>query len=138
MKAEEAARKSIDAFNQHDAEAFAALYSDSATAYDPQYAEPLRGREAIQQDIEAFFRAFPDVQASISNVLTNGNGVAFEVTVNGTHQGPLVTPTGDIPPTHQRIELRGGRFIRVDAEGRIIECNRYYDLAGIMVQLGLA
>jgi steroid delta-isomerase-like uncharacterized protein len=137
MNAEDVARKAIDAFNRHDAEGFAALYSEHATAFDPQYDAPLTGRAAIRNDIEAFFRAFPDAHASMSTVLTNGEAVAFEVTMHGTHQGPLISPTGEIPPTNQRIELRGGRFIRIDQSGEIVECNRYYDLAGVMVQLGL-
>jgi steroid delta-isomerase-like uncharacterized protein len=138
MNAEQIARKAMDAFNRHDADGFAALYSDTVTAFDPQYNSPLKGREAVRKDIEAFFRAFPDIHATIDHLLANGNSAAFEVTMSGTHQGPLISPTGDIAPTNQGIELRGGRFIRVNAEGQIIDCNRYYDLAGIMVQLGLA
>lgn len=134
---QETVTKAIDAFNRHDANAFAALYTAEATAYDPQYPEPLKGRESIRKDIEDFFQAFPDVQATVVNTVVSGQTVAFEVQVRGTHKGPLVTPTGSIPATNQRMEMRGGRFIRVDAQGQITECNRYYDLSGIMMQLGL-
>lgn len=134
---QETVKKSMDAFNRHDANAYAALYATEATAYDPQYPEPLKGREAIQKDIEDFFQAFPDVQATVVNVLVSGDTAAFEVEMSGTHKGPLVSPTGSIPATNRRMEMRGGRFERVDAQGQITECNRYYDLAGIMQQLGL-
>jgi len=129
--------KEMDAFNRHDADAFATLYTAEATAYDPQYPEPLKGREAVRKDIEDFFQAFPDVQATVLNTVVSEDSVAFEVHISGTHKGPLVTPTGSIPATNRRMEMRGGRFIRVDAQGKITECNRYYDLAGIMMQLGL-
>ena len=134
---QEIVTKAIDALNRHDADAFTALYATEATAYDPQYPEPLKGREAIQKDIEDFFQAFPDVQATVINAVVSGDTIAFEVEMSGTHQGPLVSPTGAIPATNRRMEMRGARFNRVDAEGRIMECNRYYDLAGIMMQLGL-
>lgn len=134
---QEIVTKAIDAFNKHDADAFAALYHTEATAYDPQYSEPLKGREAIRKDIADFFEAFPDVQANVGNTLVSGNTIAFEVEIRGIHKGPLVTPTGIVPATNRPLEMRGGRFIRIDGQGRITECNRYYDLTGIMQQLGL-
>lgn len=134
---QEIVTKGIDAFNRHDADAFAALYSAEATAYDPQSSEPLKGREAIRKDIEDFFYAFPDVQQTVVNTVVTGDTVAVEGQITGTHKGPFVTPGGPIPATNRRMEMRIGRFIRVDAQGRITECNRYYDMAGIMQQLGL-
>lgn len=131
------AKKEVDAFNRHDADAFAAGYTDGATAYDPQYPEPLKGREAIRKDIADFFTAFPDVQAKVLNTVISGNSIAFEVEMSGTHKGPLITPTGTIPATNKHMKMLGGRFMRINSRGQITECNRYYDLAGIMMQLGL-
>ncbi len=134
---QELMKKEVEAFNRHDADAFAALYTSDATAYDPQYAEPLKGREAIQKDIEDFFSAFPDVQAKILSSVASGDTIAFEVEISGTHEGPLVTPNGNIPPTNRHVKIRGSRVMRFNSQGLLEECNRYYDLAGIMQQLGL-
>lgn len=88
MPAQEMAKKALDAFNRHDAGAFAALYAADAVAPDPQYAEPLQGREAIRKDIEDFCQALPDVQARvIGDFLVNGDTVAFEAEITGTHKG---------------------------------------------------
>jgi steroid delta-isomerase-like uncharacterized protein len=133
----EIAKKEGDAINRHDADAYAAGYSADATAYDPQYPESLKGREAIRQDIVDFFTAFPDVQSKVLSFVTNGDILAFEVEMSGTHKGPLITPNGAIPATNKSMQMRGARFMRVNSQGQIIECNRYYDLAGIMMQLGL-
>jgi transposase len=97
MSTQETPKKTFEAFNRHDAAAFAALYTADAIASDPQYAEPLRGRAAIRKDIEDFFLTFPDVQATISNILANGDTTACEMEIRGTHRGPLVTPTGALP-----------------------------------------
>lgn len=138
MPAQDIAKRALDAFNRHDAEAFASLYAEDAVAPDPQYPEPLRGREAIRGDIEAFFQAFPDVQARVvGDFLVSGDTVAFEVEMTGTQKGPLVTPDGPIPATNRRVQMTGGRFIRVNGQGLIMDCRRYYDMAGIMAQLGL-
>ncbi len=103
----------------------------------PSTLEPLKGQEAIRKDIEDFFQAFPNIQTKVVNVVASGDIIASEAEMSGTHKGPLVTPTGSIPATNRSMMMRIGRFNRIDAQGKITECNRYYDLAGIMMQLGL-
>jgi len=136
MSLEDIQKKQVDAINRHDANAFAAQYATGAIAYDPQYPEPLKGRDEIRKDIEDFFQAFPDLQARLVSVLAGGDTVASEVELSGTHKGSLAGPTGAIPPTNRRIQLRVAGFDRV--EGNVItETRRYYDMAGLMQQLGL-
>ncbi|HXG36631.1 MAG TPA: ester cyclase [Dehalococcoidia bacterium] len=137
MSALHTAKKALAAFNRHDAEAFAALYAEDAVAPDPQYADPLQGREAIRKDIADFFLAFPDVRARSANFLVDGDTVAFEVEITGTHNGPLVTPEGPVPATGKQVKMTGGRFVQVNSRGQIVSCRRYYDLAGLVQQLGL-
>lgn len=133
----EIAKKEGDAINRHDADVYAAGYAADAIAYDPQYPELLKGREAIRKDIVDFFTAFPDVQSKVLNIVASGKKLAFEVEMSGTHQGPLITPGGTIPATNKHMQMRGGRFMRINSQGKITECNRYYDLTGIMQQLGI-
>lgn len=133
----EIAKKEGEAINRHDADAYAAGYAADATASDPQYPEPLKGRKAIRKDIVDFFTAFPDIQSKVLNIVVSGNTLAFEVEMSGTHKGPLITPTGTIPAANKHMQMRGGRFMRINSHGQITECNRYYDLTGIMQQLGL-
>lgn len=137
MSTLDVAKKALDAFNRHDAAAFAALYAVDAVAPDPQYAEPLQGKEAIREDVAAFLQAFPDAQARGDNFVVNGDTVAFEVEISGTHRGPLITPGGPIPATNQPVHLTGSRFVQVNGQDLITSCRRYYDMAGIMGQLGL-
>lgn len=137
MTPEETLARAIEAFNRHDADEFANLHAPNVRAYDPQYPEPLQGRAAIREDIAAFFAAFPDIRAEVESVLSRGDTIAAEVTIRGTHEGPLITPGGEVPATHRRFEMPGARFERVDGSGLITQCNRYYDLAGLMMQLGL-
>jgi steroid delta-isomerase-like uncharacterized protein len=126
-----------NAFNQQDAGAFAALHTAEAIAVDPQYAEPLHGRDAIRMDMEDFFTTFPDATATFSNVLEDGNTVAVEMMISGTNKGPVVTPQGALPATGRRAEMRAGVFLRLDESDLIAESRRYFDLAGLMQQLGV-
>ena len=137
MPAKDTVKKMVDAFNRHEANAFAALFAPDAVAYDPQYPQPLKGREAIRKDIEDFFQAFPDIQFKISNIIVSGDTVAFEGSAIGTHKGPLAGPTGTVPATNRGVEIRFAAFDRVNAQDLVVEERRYFDLAGMMQQLGL-
>jgi steroid delta-isomerase-like uncharacterized protein len=135
--AEDFVRQMIQTFNQHDPKAWAAVYAADAVVVDPQYAEPLRGREAIEKDISDFFTTFPDMSMQESSVLATGDQFAVEVTGRGTHKGPLEGPSGTIEPTNKPVNFRGAMFVRTNPDGLITEERRYFDMAGIMGQLGL-
>ena len=138
MSGADTARRVLDAFNQHDSAAFAAYYAPDATVRDPQYPEPLRGREAIRKDMDEFFRGFPDMRANLRGpILEDGQTVSFEASFVGTQQGPVPGPLGEIPATGKRVEMNGAIFVRLDNDGRIAEERRYYDLAGMLGQLGV-
>jgi steroid delta-isomerase-like uncharacterized protein len=138
-KFEEVSRNLAKAITAHDLDAVAKVYASDATAYDPMYPDPLRGREAIKKDTADFFRAFPDLRFEISNVIEKGDRLgAAEVRMTGTHTGPLATPTGgEVPPTNKRIELKGAAFVGLNEKGEIVEERRYYDVGTILRQLGL-
>lgn len=129
-------RQASEAVNQHDADGFARIYAENTAVYDPQYPEPLRGREAIRNDMEAWLRSFPDAHLEVRSTLRDGDTYAIESVMTGTHQGPILTPSGDIPPTGKRIEMNFGSFGKLDGENKVVEERRYYDLAGLLAQLG--
>ncbi len=130
-------QKISDAFNRHDAGAFASFYAENAVVYDPQYPEPLRGREAIEKDIADFHRAFPDITSEMRTILEKGDSTAGEWKLNGTNSGPFATPEGDTPATGKKMTIGVGTFSRFDKEGKIVEEHRYFNVASIFDQLGL-
>jgi steroid delta-isomerase-like uncharacterized protein len=138
MSARDRFQKQMDAFNRHSGADWETFYAPDAVVYDPQYPEPLRGRAAIRKDVEDFFGAFPDIRVTLRTVLEDGDAQGWEVSVAGTHKGALPLPTGDVAPTGKRIELSVGGFARVNSQGLVVEERRYFDLAGMMAQLGLA
>jgi steroid delta-isomerase-like uncharacterized protein len=138
MSATDVLNKWVDALNRHDAAAIAALLAPDVIVHDPAYAEPLEGREAARKDAEAFLRAFPDLRVTVQTIIESDRGYAIEGTFTGTHQGPLVTGSSEIPATGKRMTLRAASFGRLDGQGRVLEERRYYDVAGLLGQLGLA
>lgn len=130
--------KAVEAVNAHDAKAFAATYAADAVVHDPLYPQPLKGRDAIEQDMVELLRAFPDARFTVGQLLQDGETVAGEFTLGGTHLGPLAAPDGEIPPTGNSIKNNGAVFSKFNAAGEVIEERRYYDVAGLIAQIELA
>lgn len=135
---EETVNTWVDATNRHDSRAAAALYAQDCVVHDPFYPEPLRGRAAAEKDSADFFRAFPDVRVEVISLVEKGGLGAAEFRMTGTNTGPLATPMGEIPATRKAIDVRGAGFVRLNAEGLVVEERRYYDTGTMMQQLGLA
>jgi steroid delta-isomerase-like uncharacterized protein len=128
----------VHAWNRHEPDAFAEFYAEDAEVHDPMYGEPILRRDAIRADFAAFVTAFPDARFSLGTVAVSGSTVAFEVTAHGTHNGPLAGPDGDLPATGRSMQMRIAAFSETDANGRVVVERRYYDVASLGQQLGLA
>jgi steroid delta-isomerase-like uncharacterized protein len=137
MTAEEVLQEGLEAFAARDAEKFASYFADDVTAYDPQYPEPLRGKDAVKKDMDDFFAALPDLKARILSVCGSDDMAAAQIEITGTNTGPFTTPDGTVPATNKKLTMRVGLFMRTDAEGKIVENNRYYDMMSVTSQLGL-
>lgn len=129
--------KAVEAVNAHDAKAFAATYAADAVVHDPLYPQPLKGRDAIEQDMVELLRAFPDASFTLGPLFQDGETFAAEYTLRGTHRGPLASPGGEIPATGKSIENTGAVFSTFNADGEVSEERRYYDVAGVLAQLEL-
>jgi steroid delta-isomerase-like uncharacterized protein len=138
MSASDTIRRGIAAVNRGDAAGFASVFAADAVIEDPQYPEPLVGREAIEKDMHDFLVAFPDLHIELRSLVEGETLCAFEATMRGTHLGPMAMPDGVVAATGRRVESRVAMVIRTNAEGLTVEERRYYDLAGILDQLGLA
>ncbi|MET1042573.1 MAG: ester cyclase [Microbacteriaceae bacterium] len=137
MNARENFERSIEALNRHDLAAFAKSYAPETLVYDPQNAEALRDRDAVEKDITEFIRAFPDARFEITDLLADEHTAAGRFQMTGTHQGPMVTPDGDIPATGNTVTTEISVFSRVNDDGEVVEEHRFYNPAALLVQLGV-
>lgn len=125
-----------EAMDNHDPIAIAQCYSEDATMIMPGEPEPVRGREAIAKNQEAFFRAMPDFSVEFTSLIS-GNHIVFEGAAEGTFTGPMTTPAGDIPPTGKHGAFKFVFIAKINADGLIEEDRTYYDTADFMKQLGI-
>jgi steroid delta-isomerase-like uncharacterized protein len=127
----------LKAFNDQDAAALANNYAEDQVTICSGVPEPVRGRKAKEEFVGGFFRAFPDLNIELTSVLESGNHVVCEGIMRGTHNGPLVSPEGEIPPTGKNVELRLVYILRISPEGLVEEDRTYFDNAEFLSQLGL-
>ena len=81
--------------------------------------------------------SFPDLRAEETCSVTSGSTLGAEMTLAGTHAGPLTLPSGDLPPTGRPLRFEMAFFTRIDDDGLVADERRYYDVADQLEQLGL-
>lgn len=133
-----AVRESFAAFNSGDPAGYARHYAIDARVIGPFFPEPLEGRDAIEQTAAAMAVAFPDMRWHIVTLLEDGNRVALEIHIEGTHEGPLATPAGEVPATGRTVSFDVGAVYEFNEDGLVSELREYMDPGALMAQLGLA
>lgn len=124
------------AWNNHDAEAFCALFADNFTWIDDGVPDAMTTREQALEYCRSWFTAFPDMQIRNTNRIIGQEQAAAELEFTGTNTGPLIAGGQQIPATGKSVVSRGTYFLRA-RDGKIVEFHTHPDLAGMMGQLGL-
>jgi|ERR1700722_4623904 len=83
-----------------DSKAFADLFTKDGYFYDVSAGVKYYGKD-IGKTVDIYAKAFPDMHRELIEFYVNDdeNLVIVELTLNGTHKGPLDLPVGTIPPT---------------------------------------
>ena len=122
-------------YNAGDVEGFVNLYAEDATVVTPF--GTLEGRAAIHEWWSRDKAAWPDRAITLDVLVEQGDTLADEWTVVGTHTGPLTMPDGtELPPTGKRIELKGMELVQL-RDGKIVVHRMYWDNMAVAGQLGV-
>jgi len=83
-----------------DSKLFASLFTEDGYFYDVSADKKYYGKE-IGKTVDIYATAFPDMHRDLIDIYVkdDGNLVIVELTLNGTHKGPLELPVGTIPAT---------------------------------------
>ncbi len=124
---------SFETYTEGNTDVIDELVSDSYVLHDPTSPEAIRGREAFKEHVESIRRAFPDLTTTIEHTAVEGDLVAVQFTVGGTHEGPF--PDLDLEPTGETFEMDGMEFDRIE-DGQLAETWLVFDSLAFAQQLG--
>lgn len=128
------ARELVDTFNRRD---FAGIIELGDGAVD--YTEIGTGRHITDPDemisaLEGWVAALPDVRGTVLSAMRDGDRLCIEIQWEGTHDGPLVTASGTIPPSGNRVSTRAAELHTIH-DGRIVDTVHYLDIMTLMTQI---
>lgn len=92
------------------------------------------GEEQVREYYRASRRAFPDQRNEIISLRIAGDAVITEFWLMGTHEGPLKTPGGEMPPTGKPFRIRMAAFFEFAGE-KIAAERIYFDRMSMLEQL---
>ena len=98
--------------------------------YSAPTAEPL-ARDAQKQRIAGLRAAFPDLYATIEDLIVEGDGVAVRLTVRGTHRGVFQ----GIAPSGKQVVVAALDLVRIE-DAQLVEHWGGPDLFSLLQQLG--
>jgi steroid delta-isomerase-like uncharacterized protein len=107
-------RRLYDGINRRDDAVFD-LFAEDVVHHNRLPGTPA-GREGNRQGMHALFAAFPDLEATIEDLLADGDRVAVRTRLQGTQVGPLFGSPG----TGQVMSIETMAFFRVQG-GLIVE-----------------
>jgi len=84
------------------------------------------------QFLGQYLNAFPDVKATVEDLMADGDKVVARVSYRGTHQGAF----RGIPPTGKQIAVTGINIFRI-ANGQLVEHWGLTDRLAVLQQLGV-
>lgn len=118
-----------------DVAKFVSLFTEDAVFYDVSAGVKYRGKD-IGKPVEISATAFPDMHRELYDLYVSGDIVVVELSLNGTHKGPLVLPAGTIPATGKEIHVPCCDVFRLK-DGKVQSFNCYNAATILLGQLGV-
>ena len=129
-----------DAWNSQNWEVFRKRHSEDTAVFWPGQPNPTNGRHNHEVESKEFFKTFPD-----NHIVNNPYKISFGegdwtcsiADFTGTMKGPMKGPDGKIiPPTNRSFKVEFCTVAHWE-NGEIVAERLFYDLVGLMKQIGL-
>ena len=123
------------AFNDADWDRFRSGLAPDAVYSETGTGRRVEGADAYLALCKGWKEAMPDVSGTIRKSLAGDGIVAQEVVWEGTHTGPMQTPTGTIEPTGNRVSALGTLWITFEGD-KAREVTHHLDVLTVLQQVG--
>ncbi len=121
------------AYNRHDADAAAALYSMDGRHDEIAMGNSRSGREALRDGLSCFFKMLPDVQWTPRSSVRSADHIAVFYHMTGTFT-PRPTKDSRLPAAKQ-VALDGMHLLKL-AGDEIVLTQDYWDKDQFLAQIG--
>ena len=129
-----------DSWNTQDWDTFDKRHRQDVVVRWPAQ-PPTHGRHDHRAESIRLFKTFPDNRVHnrpYKVLFASGDWTCSIARFTGTMTGPMADPNGrDIPPTGKSFEVDFCTVAHWSDEGEIIEENLFYDVVGLMRQVGI-
>ncbi len=122
-------RRLYDLFNLRDLDS---VYEMMDPGWISHYTTGDRSMEENKQFWPTIYTAFPDLSLAVNHLIAEGDKVAFQDILRGTHKGEFM----GIAPTGKKIEMISTCIVRI-ANGKFMESWCTLDELRLMQQLGV-
>lgn len=120
-----------------DSKGFTELFAEDSYFWDVSSGNKYYG-EDIGKTVDVFATAFPDMHRELYElyVLEDENTVIVELSLNGTHNGPLQLASGTLEPTGKTIEVPCCDVFKIE-NGKVKSFHCYNAGTILLGQLGV-
>src|SRR4030088_2058250 len=125
-----------DHFNRHDLDRTVTLVTPDFELIDFAMGQTFHGPDGFRQWLQGHLTPLPDARVEVVSIVAEGDWVATEHIGRGTHDGPLMTHAGEVPPTGRSVELKVAEFFEL-RKGKVQRMRAYFDQGAIMREFGL-
>ena len=125
------------AMSAGDMDTVRSIFHEDCVSTDFATGQVSKGVEGNMADVQAWRSSFGDMKVEAVSHAVSGNTVVTEMKFSGTNTGDMPLPDGSaIPATGKRVEMQGCQICEFK-DGKMINARQYYDMMGMMAQLGL-
>jgi len=130
-----------DAWNAQDWKVLRKRHAADTAVFWPGQPNPTRGRDNHEAEAKEFFKTFPDnhlINNPYKILFGQGDMTCTVADFFGTMKGPMVVAGGKtIPPTNKKFHVEFCTVAHWSESGEILEERLFYDLVGLMREIGL-
>jgi len=128
-------RKLYDVAEAQNTRAFTELFTPDGYFWDVSAGQRYFGAD-IGKTVDIYAKAFPDMHRALEVIYVAGDVVVVELSLNGTHKGPLALPAGTIPATGKEMHTPCCDVFHLE-NGKVKSFHCYTAATILMGQLGV-
>lgn len=130
-----------DAQNDKDKETFRSRHAEDTDVYWPGQPDPPPGLDNHEEEAKRFFETFPNnhlINPPYKIMFAQGDHTCIVADFYGTMTGSMTMAYGTVvEPTGKSFHVEFCTVATWNEEGKISEERLFYDLVGLMKQIGL-